>query len=114
MKPFIFQFSERGVEEGYDLDLIEYNKELNLNIEKESGFPAIKVLDLSTETFTKTENEVSDSDNNYLNRILETETLTAINNEDSDSDNNNYRKIKQLMETTTATRDFTEVSDTDY
>ncbi|CDT01051.1 hypothetical protein BN1088_1432771 [Sphingobacterium sp. PM2-P1-29] len=113
MKPFIFQFLEKGEEEGFDLDLLQYDRKLSLSIEKASGLPAIKFLDLSTETFTKTENEVADSDNNYLNRLVETETLTAVNNEDSDSDNN-YKNLQHLMATTTATRKFTEESDTDY
>lgn len=113
MKPFIFQFLEKGEEEGLDINLLEYDKQLSLSVVKASRLPAIKVLDLSTETFTKTENEVPDSDNNYLNRLVETETFTAINNEDSDSDNN-LKKIEMLMATGTATRTFTEESDTDY
>jgi hypothetical protein len=111
MKPFIFQFKEYPIEEPLDYSMIEYSTSLNLSIDKRTGRPAIGEFNMQTETFTKTNGEQTDSDNNYNMTSLETETMTFLNNESSDSDKNTL-SIQALLDTTTATRSI-ESSDQD-
>lgn len=113
MKPFIFQFLETAQEQGHDFSLIAYDEMLNLSIDTVTGKPAISALELATETFTKTQNESSDSDNQYMSMLMATQTVTEVHMEATDSDLNRPG-LAALMGTTTETRTYTEQSDSDY
>lgn len=104
MKPLIFEFLEKRNEENYDFSMIGYDNNLNLNIDRKTGKPAINSLMLSTRTITNVCKEDSDSDKNDENlKILmytQTRTVTDVYREDSDSDKNDGN-IVFLMETMT-------------
>lgn len=87
MNPFILQFREQPSAEGADFSTITYDKLLNLNIDSKTGKPAIASLNLSTETFTKTQGEDADTENSYVSRLMRTETITLVSSEGTDSDN---------------------------
>lgn len=110
MKPLIFQFKEYPKDTALDYSLIEYDETLNLSICKPTGQPAIDVLSMDTETFTKSEEEVSDADSDRINALMDTVTGTREDEEESDSDD--YR-LRMLMDTMTKTADPEEVTDDD-
>jgi hypothetical protein len=111
MKPLIFQFKESPKDTALDYSLIEYNETLNLSISKATGRPAIDVLSMDTETFTKSEEEVSDADSDRISALMDTVTNTRMEEEETDSDD--YR-LRTLMDTITKTSyDELEVSDSD-
>jgi hypothetical protein len=85
MKPFIFQFRENPTDESIDHSLIEYDKKLNLSVNKITRQPAIDELNLVTETFTRS-GEVSDLDNNQIAMLMATGTATKVGGEDTDLD----------------------------
>ncbi|WP_333627530.1 hypothetical protein [Sphingobacterium siyangense] len=87
MNPFIFQFKEQPSDEGADFSTITYDRHLNLNIDSKTGKPAIASLNISTETFTKTQGEDADPENSYVSRLMGTETITLVSSEGTDSDN---------------------------
>ncbi|OBY65975.1 hypothetical protein [Polaribacter vadi] len=114
MKPLILEFTESPKLQNIDYSLIEYSKEKNLSVLKNTTIPAISYVSMDTETFTKTSGEPSDSDNDYrlkLKRLLDTSTETFTSTEPSDSDNN-YSSLKLLMDTQTVTESI-EPTDSD-
>ena len=136
MKPLILEFQELPTGKSHDYSMIEYNDELNLNIDRNTGLPAIDSLSMETETFTKADGEGADTDRNGFNSLLITETGTKDDGEDSDSDKNGFdammvtetgtyaslegsdsdrdiASVHSLLETQTQTRDYMEVSDSD-
>ncbi|MCW2259621.1 MULTISPECIES: hypothetical protein [Sphingobacterium] len=113
MKPFILQFKEAPLETNVDYSGISYDENLNLSIDIQTGLPAISALDLSTETLTKTNNESTDSDHNFVARLMGTESVTLVNNEATDSDRDRLNFI-MLMGTNTQTRTITEQTDSDF
>lgn len=102
MKPLIFEFIERPSAEKHDYSLIKYDNHLNLSIDIATGQPAISVLNMSTETFTKSQGEGSDSDRNPLSNLMTTSTGTYDNTEVSDSDKDR-NALERMMATTTLT-----------
>jgi hypothetical protein len=112
MKPLILEYTEKSTSENFDFSKIEYSEKLNLNVDKKSGIPAIEYLNLSTETFTKTFNETSDSDVENINLMMGTLTKTYTEMEATDDDAS-FCAIKSMMETTTLTLVATEGSDND-
>lgn len=105
MKPLILEFAEKPNVQELDYSIIEYSEEQNLSVTTGTTTPAIKTVALETETFTKTEGEPSDSDNDLrsnLKRLLDTSTETLSGTEPSDSDDN-YSTMKLLMDTQTIT-----------
>lgn len=85
MKPITFKFLERPNESGVDYSIIEYDNELNLCVDKRTNLPAIDSINMETETFTKTQGEVSDSDADIRMDTM-TRTLTQMESSDSDFD----------------------------
>ena len=105
MRPLILEFAETPEIKNLDYSLIEYSSKQNLSVMKNTEIPAISYVNMDTETFTKTFNEPSDSDNNVrynLKQLLDTSTETFTATEPSDSDNN-YSSLKMLMDTQTIT-----------
>ncbi len=112
MRPLILNFKEKPTEEILDYPDIIYNETLNLNICNDTKLPAIEILRMDTETFTKTGGEESDSDCNFNNIFMDTETRTLTSTEESDSDSDFYA-LKVLMDTSTFTRQHNESTDQD-
>jgi hypothetical protein len=112
MKPFSFAFREYPQDEPCNLSTLEYSNDLNLNIDTLTGRPAIESLNMSTETFTKSQGEGSDSDKNGLNIMMETQTRTFTQSERPDNDANRFHG-QLLMETATARSTMLESSDAD-
>jgi hypothetical protein len=116
MKPFILKFAETPSQKSLDYSLVDYSKELNLSVLKNTNIPAVKFMTLTTETFTKTEGEDSDSDRsslkNKLRSLLDTSTQTFTETEQSDTDKNRLERLRMLLDTTTLTESV-ENSDSD-
>jgi len=112
MKPFIFQFKETPKEESPDYSKINYDNNLNLNIDSLTGVAAIESVNLETETFTKADYEAADSDTNGYKALLETETRTFTHSEASDSDHDR-QALSALLYTATRTISQDEASDSD-
>lgn len=108
MRPLIMEFIERPVAEDLDFSLIEYDSNLNLNVDRSTGLPAIDQLQFGTSTHTRI-GEVSDSDPSRIGDMLATETFTKVNNEGCDSD----PSVGLLMATKTITTSHQENSDWD-
>lgn len=105
MKPLIFQFKETPELKNLDYSLIEYSKEKQLSVIKNTQIPAISYVSMDTETFTKSSGEPTDSDKNLshsVRHLLDTRTDTLNHEEQSDSDNN-YSSLRLLMDTQTIT-----------
>lgn len=114
--PFILRFGVEAPNEILDYSLIQYSSQLQLNVVKSSGEPAIGYLPLDTETFTKTMGETSDSDQDSpLLMLLDTTTDTRkyLETTDSDADASFYQTIKDLVDTDTLTEVRVESTDTD-
>jgi len=109
MKPFAFSFLQTPVAPAVDFSLIEYDDQLNLNVDKATRQPAVEYLKEGTETFTR-QNETADSDNNTIQTLVGTETCTKVQGESSDDD---FTGVKMLMETETITFVDAEASDSD-
>lgn len=125
MKPLILDFAEAPEKIDLDYSIIEYSDTLNLSVLKGTQEVAIEKANLSTETFTKSQGETSDSDqsNKRLKNIVETMTKTQVHKESSDSDRNfspsnnsmnenTLHKLKLLMDTRTLT-ETKEATDSD-
>ena len=111
MKPLAFEFKEFPTGADLDYSQIEYSEKLNLSVIKLTQQPAIDTITMDTTTFSKGNNEISDSDNEGLKMLMDTETRTLTHSEESDSDRD--RMIMQaLMDTTTLT-ESTEATDQD-
>ena len=102
MKPLIFEFIEYPEAEKLDYTLIEYNHDLHLSVHTETGKPAIDVVNMDTELFTKTQGEQTESDRTKYSSLLDTETQTRTYNEVSDDDKDRF-KLQMLLDTTTMT-----------
>jgi len=105
MKPLILEFKETPEFKNLDYSLIEYSKQKQLSVVKNTEIPAISYVSMDTETFTKTSGEPTDSDNDLrfsLKRLLDTRTDTFTETEPSDGDDN-YSSLKLLMDTQTIT-----------
>jgi len=112
MKPFIFQFNESATLNDFDFSKIAYSPMLNLNIDTQTGNPAIDVLEMGTETGTKILSESSDSDANNFQAMMGTEMVTLTGGEGIQSDKDRYQ-LQMLMSTSTGTRTTQEVPDQD-
>jgi len=116
MKPFILEFAEKPLTEPPPSIEIEYCQKLNLNVFKGSSDPAIARSTLSTETFTRTGGESSDTDESQIksgvNYKMDTSTCTLVNNESPDSDRD-LRNLSYYLDTNTLTETKTESTDTD-
>ena len=114
MKHILLEFSETPDQYDIDLSKITYDNDLNLNVLKNTKIPAITFADQQTETFTKTNGEGSDSDNDMKYKIaplLTTSTQTRTHNEASDCDSK--YNLSNLLDTSTQTFINSEVSDSD-
>jgi len=112
MNPFIFLFRESPKEPGQDVSFLRYDPLKNLTVDSSTGKPAISVLNMSTETFTKADGEVSDTDRSGGILSMGTQTQTFADAEGGDSDQDTT-VIRMLMGTSTETRTFLECSDQD-
>jgi len=112
LNPLVFKFKETPTGKNIDYSLIEYDKASNLNVIKTTKQPAITILNMDTETVTKSKGEATDLDSNRLHSIIDTETGTYINAEESDSDTNK-RSLRALIDTETYTEASIEVTDQD-
>lgn len=119
MRPFIYQFLEEPSNFiAKDENLLEYSNDLNLSVLKGTNHPAIQLHQIGTSTFTKAEQEGSDSDINrgvkaVLNHVI-THTFTRNQVESGDSDfNETVNRVRALTETRTATFVSKETSDSD-
>ncbi|WP_293308499.1 hypothetical protein [Pedobacter sp. UBA5917] len=113
MKPFILQFKESATLTDFDFSKIAYDPELNLNVDIQTGNPAIDVLEMGTETGTKVLSESSDSDANNFQAMLGTEIITLTGGEGVQSDRDRYQ-LQMLMATNTNTRVIQETPDKDF
>lgn len=111
MKPLILEYTEKSKNENFDFSKIEYNSKLNLTVDKQTGHPAIDYLNLSTETHTRTYDEVSDSDS-PMNIMMGTLTKTSYQLEGTDDDAS-FSAVKAMMGTSTLTLVNQEASDSD-
>lgn len=116
MKPFLLlEFVETVTQEDVDMSIVEYNYDLNLNVIKGTSMPAVKQVNLGTETFTKATGEGSDSDRDLsrnLTILMATSTQTRQMIEGIDSDKR-ARDLQCLMATRTLTEVRSESSDSD-
>lgn len=112
MRPLILQYRETTKNQNFDFSGIAYSEKLNLTIDTKTGLPAIDYLSLSTETFTRTYDETSDSDNDRMSLMMSTVTKTSYQLEGTDEDPT-YSFIKMMMETKTLTLVAQEGSDND-
>lgn len=116
MKPLIFEFAETPPMQNMDFSLIEYSNKLNLSVLKGTEVIAVTSSHMSTETFTKVNQEPTDSDNDLRHRaklLLNTETETRTAQEPTDSDYNSKHQVKFLLDTRTDTFTQQEASDND-
>jgi len=111
MKPLILEYLETSQTSDVTLEKVIYDEKLNLSVDVNTGQPAISFLNMSTETFTKTFSEVSDSDKDLTAVHMGTLTQTHSQLESSDNDND-IRSLSTLMSTRTIT-ESQEVSDSD-
>lgn len=112
MNPFIFLFRESPTKGGHDFSYLSYDSFKNLTVNTLTGEPAISVLNMATETFTKADGESSDVDRNDEILLMGTQTQTYSNLEASDSDDD-LVLMRMLMGTSTETRTLIESSDQD-
>jgi len=129
MKPLIFSFlTASDNTTAVDESILQYDKDLQLSIVKETKQPAFDHLNLRTMTDTKTANEGCDSDRslehsfptptvdnmkltNDLGILLSTKTIT-LSVEVSDEDHG-PKMAKLMLGTMTMTRTNMEASDSD-
>jgi|GEM_PF-630952 len=115
MKHIILQFTESPEQPDISMDLVEYDKLLNLNVVKGTKIPAVTYTEQATDTFTKTYTEGSDSDRdlqNELEDLMATTTATRTYSEALDSDPRMH-SIQSLTDTSTQTFVNVEQSDSD-
>ena len=84
MKPLAFQFKETPTVAHLDFSLIEYDDQLNLSVNALTRQPAIDSISMDTETYTRADGEVSDSDNNGISMLIDTDTFTKAEGEAGD------------------------------
>lgn len=111
MKPLILEYLEMPETSEMANDLTVYDENLNLSVDMKTKKPAISFLNMSTETFTKTFSEVSDSDKDLTAVHMGTLTQTYTQLEASDDDKD-IRSLSMLMSTRTLT-ESQEESDSD-
>ena len=70
MKPFIFRFIDFKPTTPAIDGAVEYSDELNLNVLSSTSVPAVEVLNIRGETFTKADQEPTDCQRNSLIRQL--------------------------------------------
>lgn len=118
MEPLILKFKEVPCNQEIDYSILEYSEKLNLSVLRESKQPAIDYLSMETETFTRTLNEVSDSDKSELQRKLSTlvdtatHTYTQLEATDADPSSYVFKNLFMITDTTTLT-EAVEGSDSD-
>ena len=112
MKQLLFEYGELPANV-LDLPLVEYNYELNLNVLKSNGKPAVDHLDnIATQTITRTFDEVNDTDDES-HISLGTKTLTLVDVEQTDSDEDVHNTVLAFMDTMTRTKVEMESTDQD-
>ncbi len=114
MRPLILEFAEKPKFVDFDKSLIEYSEVMNLSVLKNTRIPAISNFNMSTETFTKSIGEPTDSDTDLgsqLKVMLGTETMTHKYAEVSDSDRD--RAALQLLMSTQTITESVEPTDSD-
>lgn len=111
MKPLILEYLETPEKSVHSNNLVEYDESLNLSVDIKTKKAAISFLNMTTETFTKTFSEVSDSDKDLTGVHMGTLTQTHQQLEGSDSDND-LRSLQSFMSTRTLT-ESQEESDSD-
>lgn len=115
-KPFILKFVDYFKPEVSASNFTEYSSELNLNVLKGTNIPATCTLNLDGETFTKSDQDVTDlsaSIKSRLVRILEGETHTLVAREETDHCiKKSFSSFIQFLEGETHTRSFQESTDT--
>lgn len=109
MKNLVLNYFEEIDNLALENDDLVYCDKLNLTVDKNNQ-PAISKVNMATQTFTKTYDETSDSDNDRSSILMSTKTKTFTNTESSDSDNDN--RMNFLMVTNTLT-ESDEVTDSD-
>jgi hypothetical protein len=112
MKNLLLQFTETADQECLVTNLITYDDSLHLNVVNGTKIPAVNYLSESTETFTKSDGEGSDSDRDMLKGIhslTDTSTETRRFGESSDSDRDIYTTFKMInTQTLTETQETTD------
>jgi hypothetical protein len=114
MNHIILQFAETPDQEVLDLSMVEYDRDLNLNVIKGTKIPAVTFADLATSTATKTSGEGVDSDKDFrsnISQMMGTSTQTRVRNESSDNDPS--KTLMTMLDTSTKTFTKTEESDSD-
>lgn len=117
MRPLILEYVEKVNGKSLDYSLVEYSKEQNLSVLKNTNTPAVKFMPLDTDIITKAEGtDRSDPDTpmslyQELKMLLDTSTQTLTNTEISDSDNQ-IKSLSSLLDTQTITESV-ENSDSD-
>lgn len=113
MKPLVLEFAETPDGEDQDWSLIQYSEELNLSVIAGTKIPAVRCLDASTVTGTRSIKESSDSDKDIRNigPLLATSTYSANPKETTDTDQT-PRGLQNLLATQTVTKNV-EATDSD-
>ena len=116
MRYFIHHFLENSIDDSLNsFPSVEYSKELNLSVFKDSRLPAISTPLLGTITMTKAGDEPSDSD--YDNSILTKAslgTITQTRNMLESSDSDYGKTLFSAMGTSTVTLVSLEGTDSDH
>ena len=105
MRPLILEFAETPPMQNLDFSLIEYSRKKNLSVIKGTETAAVTYANMDTETFTKANQEPSDSDNDLRRQVkllLDTRTDTFTEQEPSDNDADR-NSLMRLMDTQTIT-----------
>ena len=116
IRPLILEFAETPTMQNLDFSLIEYSRKQNLSVLKGTEKVAVTYANLNTETFTKANQEPTDSDNDLRRQVkslLNTSTETRTIQEPSDNDTDRRQQIKYLLDTRTETLTRQEASDSD-
>ena len=108
MKPLILEYKEKAINENFDISNLEYCDKQNLTVDKLSKKAAIGSLNMSTETFTKTYDEVSDSDHNQNSLLMGTLTQTHQQIEGTDDDSDLRMRIFMGTKTLTESQEVTD------
>ena len=91
MKPFILRFIDFKPTSTTIDDMVEYSDELNLNVLSSISVPAVDVLNIRGETFTKADQDPTDNTRGlYLSKLrntIESATIT-LSREETDVNNN--------------------------
>ncbi|MDM1521573.1 hypothetical protein [Myroides odoratimimus] len=109
MRNLILNYFEDVDNISIDNSDLKYCSNKNLTVDNNNE-PAILKVNMATQTFTKTYDEASDSDNDRSSILMATQTRTYTDSESSDSDIDN--RINLLMTTKTIT-ESQETTDSD-